>query len=79
MCVCVCLHVCRMCAMYMVVCGPACGVCAGICTCTYVCSVCVGKSLKFPPFENLMSWVKQPSPGMLLGHDPALVRPPTPS
>lgn len=47
----------------------------------YICMqyVCVAKSLKFPPSENLMSWVKQPSPGMLLGHDPASVRPPTPS
>lgn len=29
-------------------------------------SLCAGKSLKLPPSENLMSWVKQPNPGVLL-------------
>lgn len=65
---CVCARLCSGCAWA----GGSVWTCAGgvravaphVCTCMQ--SVCAGKSLKLPPSENLMSWVKQPNPGCWL-------------
>ena len=51
------------------VCGSVWACVRGVCRPPHVCTcmqyVCAGKSLKLPPSENLMSWVKQPNPGVL--------------